>query len=269
MVEYEIAVKHKEMILKMNSLLGKVVATAMALSVAAGVLLPYGSAPSNASKYSFTGETSNTTSDILFNGKETGAELTTIHLDAGTAGYASKSTGRLISIVEADLSNTNLSLEVINHGTYIKNSGYLTDIVDNYDEDGKTILAAVNGDWMHLSNGTDAHNMNVGSVKNFRVATGVMIIDGEIWNSQITSQEVSYDGPYSFGVTKDNQPIIGLLKVNTTVTINGTSFAADGLNRAPAKNALYVYNERLNDATYAAADAYELLSLQHRRYALQ
>ncbi len=212
------------------------------------------------SSYSIIGEDSKVFSDIKIGDKDTGVDYTTIHL--GSGGEESYGANRIINIVEANLSNTNLSFEVINHGTYTTDEAPLTEVVEGYVDkkkaDGKTLLATVNGDWMHWVNGTDAHNMNVGATKNYRVPTGVTIIDGEILNSHITSQEVAYDGPHVFGVTKSNQPVIGLLKVDTTLKINGKDVAVNGINRAPARNAIYIYNERLYDSNYVPSDAYEL-----------
>ena len=97
--------------------------------------------------YSFVGQDYNTTTDITIMGKDTGLDYTRVHLGSGGAsGYGAN---RYINILEADLKNSDgLSMEVINHGTTTSDSDKLTNVVSNYHEDGKQILAAVNGDWM-------------------------------------------------------------------------------------------------------------------------
>lgn len=205
-----------------------------------------------AADFSFAGSSSNTTSDIKIGSKDTGADYTRIEL--GANGGQSIGTNRIINIVEADLSKTNLSFEVINHGTYTTSLSTVPSAVSGYSKSGKTILAAVNGDWFHNAK-------TYGAVEWYTVPVGVTLIGGEIWNSHITSQEIAYDGPYSFGVTKQNQPVIGRLKVQTTIknTTKNKTVTADGLNRAPANNAIYVYNNRLGSNNYVNTDAYELV----------
>ncbi len=237
-----------------------------AVSLGISLFLPLRSTKVQAQGYTFTGEDSNTTSALKVGSTDTGADFTRVHLKAGSAGYASGSSyGRYINIVEADLSNTKLSFEVINHkssvdgGDYIRGSSYLTDVVKNYSEDDKKIIAAVNGDWMHWVDSAEMGSIPVTS--NYRVTTGVTIIDKEIWCSELTSKETAYDGPYSFGITSSNQPVIGMLKAKVTLknTTKGKSIITDGLNRAPANNSMVVYNERLSNTNAVPTDAYEIL----------
>lgn len=236
-----------------------------AVSLGISLFLPLGNTKVQAQGYEFAGQDSNTASALKVGSTDTGADFTRVHLKAGS-GYATGSSyGRYINIVEADLSNTKLSFEVINHkssvdgGDYIRGSSYLTDVVKSYSEGDKTILAAVNGDWMHWVNSTEMGSIPVTS--NYRVTTGVTIIDKEIWCSELTSKETAYDGPYSFGITSSNQPVIGMLKAKVTLknTTKGKSIITDGLNRAPANNSMVVYNERLSNTNAVPTDAYEIL----------
>ncbi len=218
-----------------------------------------------AADYQFIGMDECSTNELKIWNTVTGAYYTKIHLGStGNAGYGAN---RLINIVEADLSNTNLTLDVIsNHSTqstgeltnYLKNASPVKTEIEKYYQNGdSTVIAAVNGDWMHWAHSSD---INIkGMTANYRVASGVTILDSEIWCSQITDQEVVYDGPYSFGITSSNQPLIGQVEVVTSININGTKINADGINRAPANNALYVYNNRLNNTNGVPSDAYELV----------
>ena len=238
----------------------KVLSCVLAMAVLASVLVP-SALVASALDVSFTGQDSSTTTDIKVNGVASSATLTQIDFNAD--GDELYGTNRLINIVEADLSNTNLKFEVMNHYSsvtltdQIKGSSFLMDNVNKYAKDDRTILAAVNGDWMHWADYQDMNHSN----SSYRVGTGVQIIDGEIWYTEITAQEKTYDGPYSFGVTADNQPIVGMLKCQITLTnaTTGTSVILDGLNRAPANNAIYVYNNRLNDVNGAKSDSYEIV----------
>ena len=129
-----------------------------------------------------SGETSRTRKEItLSNGTKTGVMYTNIKL-SGTYGN-----NRELNIADADLSNTHLSLEVINHGAYMTSSRTLTNGVNEYNSanPGKQILAAVNGDlWM-----TAYHNHSGVMKKGLSVTRGAMFIDGEVWATQQTDQE--------------------------------------------------------------------------------
>ena len=204
--------------------------------------------------YSFTGQDVNTTTDILYNGTDTGVDYTYVHLGSGgSSGYGAN---RKINIVEGNLSsNDALGFEVMNNGTYLKNAVALTQVVADFNEDNKTVLAAVNGDWM-----TFANSLGASVTSNYRVTFSSMISDREIWCSQMTSTEQSTDY-FTMGVTTDKQVVIGKPTITPTIknVTKGTSFSAMGINRAPKNNTLFVFNNRLNASNYVNSDAYEVV----------
>ncbi len=209
-----------------------------------------------------SGETSRTTSEItLADGTKTGVQYTNVKL-SGTYGN-----NRELNIADADLANTHLSLEVINHGTYSTSTRVLTNGIKEYNSanEGKTVLAAVNGDlWM-----TSYHNHSGVMKKGLAVTRGAMFIDGEIWATQQLDQEnieatnaekgdpVGYK--MAFGVTRDNQPIFGSPQIEFKVDIGKRTVYADGMNRLPATDSLIVYNHRIASSNYALDDAYEVV----------
>lgn len=209
--------------------------------------------PVSLSAYSFTGQDYNVTSNITLFGQDTGADYTRVHL--GSGGSSGWGANRYINIVEANLSkHENLGLEVINHGSSTGSATPLTSEVANYSEDNNTILAAVNGDWMSY-----AKSIGVPVTKNYRVSFSSMLIDGEIWCSEMSSQEQSADY-YTFGVSSDRQVYIGKPYVSTTIknVSTGKTISATGVNRAPANNGLYVYNNRIGSSNYVPTNAYEV-----------
>ena len=64
----------------------------------------------------------------------------------------------------------------------------------------------------------------------------------------------------SFGITSQNQPLVGIPIVDITLKNETKNYSAkaDGINRLPAHNSLIVYNYRCNDTNYALSDAYEI-----------
>lgn len=236
------------------------------VSALAAVCITLSAIPMSVSSLSavptISGETSRTRKEItLSNGTKTGVMYTNIKL-SGTYGN-----NRELNIADADLSNTNLSLEVINHGTYMTSSRTLTNGVNEYNSanPGKQILAAVNGDlWM-----TAYHNHSGVMKTGLSVPRGAMFIDGEVWSTQQTDQEnieatnaekghpTGYK--YAFGVTKDNQPLLGSPQIQLELRIGARTVYADGVNRLPATNSIMVYNHRIASSNYALDDAYEVV----------
>ena len=203
-----------------------------------------------AAPFSFMGEDSNVTSEIKVNGKSTGVKYTRIHLgEGGSSGYGAN---RIINIVEADLKNNpKLTFEVINNGTYIKDSNTVPNEVAKYAEDDKKILAAVNGDWMIKAEGTESY---------YVVPFSPIVIDSEIWCSQRANPEPAADY-YTMCITKDNKVLIDKPTVSVKVKNDTKSktTATTGLNRAPVDNSLNVYNNRLGISNYVTTDAYEVV----------
>ena len=224
-----------------------------ALSLVLVTVMVIGLLPGAALAYSFTGQDYNLTTNIMLNGVDTGADYTRVHL--GSGGSAGWGANRYINIVEVNLSkNANLDFEVINHGSSLMGSAPLPSVVAGYSEDNNTILAAVNGDWMAYAN-----SMGVGVTSNYRVSFSSLLLDGEIWCSQMSTQEQFCDY-YTFGISQDRKVLIGKPYVSTTIknVSTGRTLSATGVNRAPANNGLYVYNNRMGSSNYVPADAYEI-----------
>lgn len=171
-------------------------------------------------------------------------------------------------VAYGDLANTNLSLEVLKGGQYVVSTSTMMTASSNYNKDnpGQTVLAAVNGDLFM----TTVHSNSEVTTKLLKVPRGFTMLDGEIWATQqigmenyvATNAEKGTTSPdkASFGITYDNQPLIGTPIVDITVKneTKNYSTAADGINRLPAWNSLIVYNYRCNDTNYALSDAYEI-----------
>lgn len=207
-------------------------------------------------------EKSRKTAEItLSDGTKTGVIWSDIAVSGSTYGE-----NRQVNMVEFDLANTNLSVEVLNSGTYMVSSKTLNKAAEDYNvaNQGQTVLAAINGDlWM-----TAVHSGSGVSKKVLKVPRSVLIIDGEIWASAQIDQEnlgatnaekgTSAGIKAAFGVTSKNQPLVGSPDIQISMMVNGKTVTADGLNRLPALNSLIVYNHRVNDTNYALNDAYEV-----------
>ncbi len=238
--------------------------TATALVLALTLLVGAWIVPLNAAApaETFTDEKSRTSTELtLDNGTKTGVKWTTVKLDGDTYG-----SDRVVNMAEFSLANTHLSMEVLNAGTYMVSSKTLNKAAEDYTKahKGQTVLAAINGDlWM-----TKVHSSDSVTTQTLKVTRGVLLIDGEIWASQQIDQEnlgatnaekgAPAGNKVAFGVTSKNQPLVGSPDVRVTMTVNGKTVAADGLNRLPATNSLIVYNHRVNSSNYALNDAYEV-----------
>ncbi len=213
------------------------------------------------------GSTNITTSEIkLPNGTKTGVTLTEMTIKKQTYFNPSTSNEKKACFTEFDLSNTNLSVEVINCGDYMVSTKTVKSAVESYNESGKTVLAAINGDlWM-----TNVHSGKEMAKAVLKVPRGIMISKGEIWATQqigmenacATNDERGTTTPpkAAFGVTALNQPLVG--SPNITVSLKnertGLSMNAGGLNRLPAPNSMIVYNHRCYNTNYALDDSYEI-----------
>ena len=173
---------------------------------------------------------------------------------------------REVNIAEFSLKNTHLSMEVINSGDYMVSTKTLNAAAADYNaaHPGQTVLAAVNGDlWM-----TAVHSGSQVTTQVLKVPRGILIIDGEIWASQQIDQEnlgatnaekgTSAGFKAAFGVTSQNQPLVGSPDVKVTIANGEKTLQADGVNRLPAMDSLILYNYRVNDTNYALKDAYEV-----------
>ena len=208
------------------------------------------------------GETDRDAEEItLSDGTKTGVTVETITLSGA---YGDKE----VVVATGNLSNTNLSVEVINCGDYMVSITSMMKAAERYNQEheGQKVLAAVNGDlWM-----TSVHSNTQVTTKVLKVPRGFTMIDGEIWATQQIGMEnyVATNGEKgttspdkaAFGVTSSNQPLVGTPIVGITVKneTKNYSTSADGINRLPAWNSLIVYNYRCNDTNYALSDSYEI-----------
>lgn len=195
----------------------------------------------------------------LPDGTDTGVRYTQMNL-SGTYG-----SGKVLAIAEGDLSDTRLSIDVINCGTYTVSTQTVASASAKHSKNGKTVLAALNGDlWM---TGVNSNSNVTKSV--LKTTRGIMIIDREIWATQEFGME-NYQNTSgastvaslksAFGVTDKNQPIVGapVITVKITNETRNTTVTPDGLNRLPAWDSMVVYNYRINSLNYALNDSYEI-----------
>lgn len=208
------------------------------------------------------GEVSRETEEVtLADGTKTGVFIETITL-SGTYG------DKEVMVAWGNLSNPNLSIDVINCGDYMVSVTSMMKAAErfNAENEGKTVLAAVNGDlWM-----TGVHSNTEVTTKVLKVPRGFTMIDGEIWATQqigmenyvATNAEKGTTSPdkAAFGITSTNQPLVGTPIVDITIKneTKNYSTSADGINRLPAWNSLIIYNYRCNDTNYALSDSYEI-----------
>ena len=100
-------------------------------------LLPVVSGAEENTLYNVTGETGRTSGEItLSDGTKTGVNYTSIQM-SGHYGD-----DREVNVVEFDLANTHLSVEVINHGSYMVSTQVLTSAMEAYNSthEGQQVL---------------------------------------------------------------------------------------------------------------------------------
>ncbi len=208
-----------------------------------------------------TGETSRNSKEItLADGTKTGVVHTQIYL----SGYYGNN--RVINVAEGDLSNKNLSLRIINSGSYMVSRKTMSQASADYTaaKEGETVVAAVNGD-LYM---TSIHSGSSVAKSVLSVPRGIIIADGEIWASAQIDQEnlgatnIEKGQPAglrpAFGITDLNQPVVGQPIITPYLDIGGTKITADGINRLPALDSIIVYNHRCNSTNYALNDSYEV-----------
>ncbi len=180
-----------------------------------------------------------------------------------------------INVLEVDLSNPNLHFEVVPGGEKANQLATVAKTCENYNKqnNGKTALAAVNGDLWMVAYAHARYDMSkvTGTYKNYPLVCkkpmtlprGFNMYDGEIITTPHMAQEEPFEGPFqSFGITEDGKLIMG--QPRATVTIYNqkslTVGKVDGVNRLPADNALVLYTDiALTSNNYSLDDAYEVL----------
>ncbi len=178
------------------------------------------------------------------------------------------------NIVEFDPKQSDLYVDVTNERDYANQSKTTLNTVKDFNsnnDDGKTAIAAINGDlWMMSSthsrvegSGTSYSGYTDAVVtKALTMPRGFSVYNGEIITSAHMPQETPFEGEFwSFGMSEDHVPMIGCPELEIAITDhnNNNTVYADGLNRLPANNALVVYSDKGCLNNYALADAYEVL----------
>ncbi len=240
------------------------------------MVLGFGTLLTVAAPAAVTGQTQAITQSIKVNGTDTGVELTQILLEKGSA-YSLSTTG-LVNLVEIDTSST-VQMKVLNGGSYNWSKATMGQSALAYNTAHKdsTVLAAVNGDpWLvyHTDYDGDGKQATGPSVKHVSISRGIMIIDGELWNSHQIDDENKLDhndhsgsehyspaaqGP-AIGFMADGTAIIGTPRISVSVKndTTGKSHAAGGVNRLPAPNSVILYNQRAGTESFAMTDSYEV-----------
>ncbi len=221
-----------------------------------------------------TGQTQAITKNIQINGTDTGVAHTQILLEKGSA-YSLGTTG-LVNLIEITPSSK-VAMKVLNGGSYNWSQATMgkSALVYNSTHKDSTLLAAVNGDpWLVYHKDYDGDgNKNTGEkVKHVSVSRGIMVIEGELWNSHQIDDEnkLAYtddaerstpaaQGP-AIGFKADGTAITGTPRVSVSIqnlTTNHTH-TAGGVNRLPAPNSIILYNQRIGTESFAMTDAYEI-----------
>ena len=214
-------------------------------------MLPVFAPSTEAAVPKITGETSRVTKEIkLSDGTNTGV----VHTEIKLSGYYANN--RAVNAAEGNLSNTNLSLSVINSGKYMVSAKTMKGASEQYNSEhlGQTVLAAVNGD-LYM---TSIHSGSSVTKKILCVPRGILMVDGEVWASaQIDQENLGATNEEkgtaaglrpAFGITDLNQPVVGNPVITAGLTIGGNIVAADGINRLPAMESLIVYNHRVHSS---------------------
>ena len=224
-----------------------------------------------------SGQTSKYSQPIYVGSVESGATLTQIRIPGSSSYGISGASDSVISAVEVPPGSSKISLEVLNCGTYnySKTTMGAAALKYNNAHSGETVVAAMNGDpWImyHTDYDGDGNASTGASVPHVSVPRGLMVIDGEIWNTQYCDDENNLAKTnnaergtpaakqVAFCVLADGTYVIGApeVKVSFANASTGATFTAAGINRLPAPNSIIVYNHRGGSSTQAYEDAYEV-----------
>ncbi len=248
----------------------------LSLVLCLAMLLGLGTLLAVAAPGTITGQTQAVTQTIKVNGTDTGVTHTQILLEKGSA-YSLGTTG-LVNLIEIKTSSK-VQMKVLNGGSYNWSKATMgkSALAYNAAHNDSTVLAAVNGDpWLvyHTDYDGDGQKATGPSVKHVSVSRGIMIIEGELWNSHQIDDENKLDhkdhsgseyttaapqGP-AIGFKADGSAIIGTPRMTFSVQneTTGKTHAAGGVNRLPAPNSIILYNHRIGAESFAMTDAYEV-----------
>ncbi|MBQ7358298.1 MAG: hypothetical protein IJW65_06150, partial [Clostridia bacterium] len=224
-----------------------------------------------------SGQTSKYTQPIYVGTVESGATHTQIRIPGSSAYGISGAADSIINAVEIPAGSSQISLEVLNCGTYNYNKTTMGTAALKYNSThaGETVVAAMNGDpWImyHTDYDGDGVASTGSSVKHVSVPRSILIVDGELWNTQQCDDENNLAQTSNaergtpaakqvcFCVSNDGTYFIGAPEVAVTFAnlSTGKTFAAAGINRLPAPNSIIIYNQRGGASTQAYSDAYEV-----------
>lgn len=180
-----------------------------------------------------------------------------------------------INIIEADVTNPNVYFDVIGGGDYSNELATVAKTCKRFNElnEGKTAVAAVNGDMWMVSYAHARYNMSIVAggynqyplvcKKSMTIPRGFNMYDGEIITTAHMTQETPYEGDFwSFGITTDGELVMGRPQATVKVLDNSgdTIAKVDGVNRLPVDNALVLYTDKgLDSNDFSLDDAYEVL----------
>ncbi len=150
----------------------------------------------------------------------THTHLRTVKQDGNVYGNAN------VNVLEIDFSNKNLYVDVVGGGEYANELKTVAKTCENFNnnDEGKTAIAAVNGDlWMVAYAHARYEGSATGNYKNYPVVVkkgmtvprGLNIRDGEIITTAHMQQETPFEGSFSaLGITDDYEFIMGSPTVN-------------------------------------------------------
>lgn len=224
-----------------------------------------------------SGQTSKYYQPLYVGSVESGAIFTQTVIPGSSAYGITGAKDSVISSVEVPAGSSQITLEVINCGSYLYSQNYMgTEAVKyNKNHTGETVVAAMNGDpWImyHKDYDGDGSSSTGSKVKHVSMSRGILIIDGELWATQYCDDEnnlaytsnaergTSAANQVAFAVTNGNTYMIGSPQVTVSFANNSrnATYTAAGINRLPAPNSIIIYNQRTGTESQAYEDAYEI-----------
>ncbi len=187
----------------------------------------------------------------------------------GVYGYSS------INVLEIDLSNKNLHIDVVGGGEYANQCDSVAETCEKFDkaDNGKTVIAAVNGDLWMMESAHSRYDMSIvtkgyegdGVVckKSMTIPRGFNVYDGEIITTAHMTTELPFEGPFqSFGITNDYEAIMGTPRavVKLKDANGGLVTNVSGVNRLPANNSVVLYSDKvMNTGDFTLDESYDVL----------
>lgn len=179
-----------------------------------------------------------------------------------TADNSFISANQRINLLSVDLNAKNITMEMVFNGNASYTLRNVKAKMNEYDtsmSSKKRPIAGFNADWFNTVNS----NLPADTTMSYNIPFGCDVVDGEIFCSNFSAAEKPYGGavpPYVFGVTYDNKPLLGEPKISASIhnVTTDKTVTADGINRAPVKNSIMVYNNRMRGTYAVNSDSYEI-----------